>query len=105
MIVSGADAVRVGVAKGWCATRKTETETVPIVQEPSGDYRRAAGDETPDATIELGPSPLGCFLRISLDPERNPIGESVAPRSIRALQFADRELGTRFHADRLRACE
>ena len=65
------------------------------VQLPDGEYRIAGGAETPDAVITIGPSPMGSMVRLVIDPDRHPAGESVAPRAVRAFEFADRTFGTK----------
>ncbi|MEA2010799.1 MAG: hypothetical protein U9N78_08845 [Actinomycetota bacterium] len=48
-------------------------------------------DEETDATMEIGPAAMGSIIILRLDPERTPIGPSVAPRAIMAIDLA-REL-------------
>ena len=58
-----------------------------IVRLGSG-WRRADEHEEPDASLSLGPGPLGSTLRVTLVPERTPIGPPAAPLIASALQFA-----------------
>jgi hypothetical protein len=55
---------------------------------PDG-FRRAAPDEEPDATLWVGPGDGGRYVRFVPDPERVPIGPSLAPRVAAALAWAD----------------
>ncbi len=95
LLLSAADANRVGGCTAHDPSTRDETVRVELV-EADGGYRRAAGGEPPDAVILVGPAMTGSFLRFALVPERAPIGPSVAPRAVAALAFADRELGTSF---------
>ena len=45
-------------------------------------------DETPDATLSVGASVNGSFVRMVLDPERHEVGTSAAPRAAMATAFA-----------------
>ena len=65
----------------------------PLVWDGAG-HRFAAEGETPDAQLLHGPSVTGSFMRYQPDPERCPIGPSLAPRVVDAFALADRELGT-----------
>jgi hypothetical protein len=58
-------------------------------------YRWAAEGEPTDGTVVAGPSPLGAFVRLTLDAERTPCGPSVAPKAVAFFRFADAHLGTR----------
>ncbi|MFV9672544.1 MAG: hypothetical protein ACNYZH_04905 [Acidimicrobiia bacterium] len=44
-----------------------------------------------DATMEIGPAAMGSIIILRLDPDRTPVGPSVAPRAIMAIDLA-REL-------------
>jgi hypothetical protein len=67
-----------------------------VVFEPDGRCRRALENETPDASLLLGPGPMGGFVRLGLDPARTPTGPSIAPLGTAAFAWADAELGTQF---------
>jgi hypothetical protein len=54
----------------------------------------AREDEQADATMLLGPSPVGGFVRFTPDPARTPAGPSIARRAAAAFRFADTALGT-----------
>ena len=59
-----------------------------------GDTCRAAADgETSDAEVTAGPGSEGGFVRCILDPDRTPVGPSVAPRVGAVLAWADRAFG------------
>ncbi len=80
LIVEAADACRRGSIHSVTHTVFTETTKRP----------------TPDGDLVSGPSNVGGFVRLSLDPERVPVGPSVAPLGVEAFALADRELGTTF---------
>ncbi len=46
------------------------------------------GDGEVDATMRIGPSGFGSVLVVHLDPDRTPIGPSVAPRVLAAIDLA-----------------
>ncbi len=41
-----------------------------------------------DGTMEIGPASMGSIIIMKLDPDRTPIGPSVAPRAIQAIDLA-----------------
>jgi hypothetical protein len=45
-------------------------------------------DEPNDGTMRLGPSAFGSIVLIRFDPDRTPIGPSIAPHVLRAFAFA-----------------
>lgn len=45
-------------------------------------------DGETDAKMEIGPAAMGSIIILRLDPERTPIGPSVAPRAIQAIDLA-----------------
>jgi hypothetical protein len=98
MVLESGDSIRTCGARGWDPMVYTETKTYTLVEEADGEYRFARESETPMATIIIGPSPIGSFLRFALGPEHNAAGLSVAPLAVRAFAFADRELGTQYGA-------
>jgi hypothetical protein len=94
-VVAIADERRWGGA--WTSTDAVITETTEVAL--AGDergYRRAATAEGADATLLVGPSPSGGFVRFTPDPARTPVGPSIAMRALAAFAFADREFGTGF---------
>ncbi|HEX6417790.1 MAG TPA: ATP-grasp domain-containing protein [Acidimicrobiales bacterium] len=90
-LVAAADARRAG--GGWLTvgTRITETAEHPLALR----HGRAvpAGDGPSDGTLEVGPSAEGGFVRFLADPDRTPVGPSVALRVCAALAWADEALG------------
>jgi hypothetical protein len=98
MVLESGDSIRTCGARGWDPMVYTETKNYTLVEEADGEYRFAQASETPTATIIIGPSPIGSFLRFALAPEHNAAGQSVAPLAVRAFAFADRELGTQYGA-------
>jgi hypothetical protein len=87
-ILATADAVRFG--GGWTSIfcKVDETTQEPLVHDGAG-FRAAREGEEPDATLTIGPGATGGFLRVTLDPERTPVGPSVGPRIVDALVYAD----------------
>ena len=53
-------------------------------------------DETPDVTVEMGPSASGAFLRSMVAPGRFASGPSFAPTAAAIWEFLDRDLGLDF---------
>jgi hypothetical protein len=96
LVIDAADAQRWGGAWTFTTAAEPHAETtdVGIVGDERG-YRRARDGEPRDATLILGPSPAGAFVRFLPDPERTPTGPSLARRAVAAFAFADREFGTR----------
>jgi hypothetical protein len=96
LVIDAADAQRWGGAWTFTTAAEPHAETtdVGIVGDERG-YRRARDGEPRDATLILGPSPAGAFVRFQPDPERTPTGPSLARRAVAAFAFADREFGTR----------
>ncbi len=45
-------------------------------------------DEPSDATMQIGLGAYGSIIIMRLDPERSPIGPSVAPRALEAIALA-----------------
>lgn len=50
-----------------------------------------AADGVTDATMEIGPAAMGSLIIMRFDPTRTPIGPSIAPRAVAAIDLA-REL-------------
>jgi len=93
MVIERADSTRWGGS--WTPTTavQPDTSTRKLIGDESG-YREASGDESADATLLLGPSPVGGFVRFVPEPSRTPCGPSIAPRAAAAFRFTDAELGT-----------
>jgi hypothetical protein len=93
MLVQGADAHRYG--GGWTTLSKVEQETREhALVHLDGGYRLASPGERADATLLIGPSNIGGFVRFTPDPTRTPRGPSIAPAVVEAFDLADREFGT-----------
>jgi hypothetical protein len=93
MLVQGADTHRSG--GGWTTIAKAEQETHEHgLARANGDYRLAAPGEPADASLLIGPSTVGGFVRFTPDPTRTPSGSSIAPAVVAAFALADKEFGT-----------
>ena len=93
MLVQGADTHRFG--GGWTTMRKVEQASHEHALSRAHDgYRLAAPGEAADASLLIGPSNIGGFVRFTPDPARTPRGPSIAPDVVAAFALADRELGT-----------
>jgi hypothetical protein len=93
LILERADASRGG------GTWRAEPARVPTIESAAvardGDTYRWANDGEPaDGFVSAGPSPMGGFIRLLLNPERAPVGPSVGPAAVAFYRFADAELGT-----------
>jgi hypothetical protein len=51
-------------------------------------------DGPADGVLAFGPSGVGGFVRLALDPDRIPAGPSVAPLAVAAFALADERFGT-----------
>jgi hypothetical protein len=90
MVVETADARRAGGAWTTFPSPRTESEMHPLVRE----WRLAGDDEEPDASLIIGPSNIGGFIRFQPDPGRTPAGPSIAPAAVSAFAFADQHFNT-----------
>jgi hypothetical protein len=94
-VLDVADRSRAGGA--WTVTRKPATtganEEVAVAFE-DGVCRPATDERPRDGTLTFGPSGVGGFVRLSLDPERVPAGPPVAPLAVAAFALADERFGT-----------
>ena len=91
LLLEAADATRAGGA--WTFTDRPGDAEHRLLLD-AGAWRLATGAEQAAATLTLGPSNLGGFVRLDLDPARVAPGPAVAPLAAGAFAFADRELGT-----------
>jgi hypothetical protein len=91
-VLAAADRTRAGGA--WTVTEATTdtTNELPVVFEGGGC--RPADGQPADGVLWFGPSGVGGFVRLALDPDRVPAGPSVAPRAVAAFALADRRFGT-----------
>jgi hypothetical protein len=91
-----ADRSRAGGA--WTVTQvapaSTRTSQEVAVVFEGGACRVAGGGRPPDGTLAFGPSGVGGFVRLRLDPERVPAGPPVAPLAVAAFALADERFGT-----------
>jgi hypothetical protein len=60
----------------------------------TGLCRPAEDGERPDGVLSFGPSGVGGFVRLALDPARVPAGPPVAPLAVAAFALADQRFGT-----------
>ena len=94
-LVESADAHR--TCAGWAVTQTTfDSSGVLEVVRDGDEYREIRSGEEPHGTFQFGPSVMGGFVRFVLHPKWIQRGSSTAPEVVRALRFADRELGTDF---------
>lgn len=95
-VLDVADRSRAGGA--WTVTRKGPVtaganEEVAVAFE-DGVCRVAEDGRPPDGTLTFGPSGVGGFVRLRLDPERVAAGPPVAPLAVAAFALADERFGT-----------
>jgi hypothetical protein len=95
-VLDVADRSRAGGA--WTVTRAGPVtaganEEVAVAFE-DGVCRVAEDGRPPDGTLTFGPSGVGGFVRLSLDPERVAAGPPVAPLAVAAFALADERFGT-----------
>ena len=94
-VIESADAHR--TCAGWAVTRTAfDSSGVLEIVRDGDEYRETGSGEEPHGTFQFGPSVMGGFVRFALHPTRIQRGSSTAPEVVRALRFADRELGTDF---------
>jgi hypothetical protein len=93
LVVDAADAHRTGGAWTVIPGKRERSEEHALV-EGDGQYRLARAGEAPDATLTIGPSAVGGFVRFTPDALRVPVGISIAGRAANAFALADREFGT-----------
>jgi hypothetical protein len=93
-VLAAADQTRAGGA--WTVTDRgpaDATQELPVTFE--GGACRPAPDGRPgDGMLSFGPSGVGGFVRLALDPDRVPVGQSVAPLAVTAFALADERFGT-----------
>ncbi|MYD97180.1 MAG: hypothetical protein F4X98_07315 [Gammaproteobacteria bacterium] len=94
-IVESADAHR--TCAGWSVTphKLAENRTLSVLRD-GDEYRECRADEEPHGSLQIGPSPVGGFVRFTLLPDQIERGASAAPEVVRAFRFSDRVLGTEF---------
>jgi hypothetical protein len=74
--------MRAGTGRRWGGA------WIPLVKKFDTTEKHDCG---PDATLTLGPGPLGGFLLLDFDADRTPAGPSIAPRVVEVLAHADAE--------------
>jgi hypothetical protein len=93
-VLSVADRTRAGGA--WTVTEEPADATRELaVTFAGGACRPAADGRPPDGVLSFGPSGVGGFVRLAIDPGRVPAGPSVAPLAVAAFALADERFGTR----------
>ena len=68
------------------------TQELPVTFE-AGACRPATAGREPDGVLSFGPSGVGGFVRLALDPDRVPAGPPVAPLGVAAFALADERFG------------
>ena len=92
-VLAVADRVRAGGA--WTVTKEPADATRELaVAFVGGACRPAPAGRTPDGVLSFGPSGVGGFVRLALDPDRVPAGPPVAPLAVAAFALADERFGT-----------
>ena len=93
LAVEASDRARRGAAYAAIEARFTETTIHRIVYD--GTACRVAGDSEPaDATVVLGPSNVGGFVRIAPDADRMAAGPSLGPFAVAGFALTDAVWGT-----------
>jgi hypothetical protein len=92
-VLAAADRTRSGGAWTVTGTATDGTRELPVVFE-GGTCRPAGPDGEADGTLSFGPSGVGGFVRLALDPGRVPSGPPVAPLAVAAFALADERFGT-----------
>ena len=92
-VLAVADRVRAGGA--WTVTKEPADATRELaVAFEGGACQPAPAGRTPDGVLSFGPSGVGGFVRLALDPDRVPAGPPVAPLAVAAFALADERFGT-----------
>lgn len=89
LIVSHADAHRAGGGSLIVQRRVTSQREQRLGFTKGGALGPVEEDDPADFVVVLGPAAAGGFLRVIIDPERAPIGPSIAPRVLEAIAWAD----------------
>ena len=92
-VLAAADRTRAGGA--WSVTQTATDATTDLsVGFEGGTCRPAPADGPADGVLSFGPSGVGGFVRLDLDPHRVPAGPPVAPLAVAAFALADERFGT-----------
>lgn len=92
-VVAAADTRRAGGGWTMVSTRLAETTEHAVIVRDGRCL--PAGTATPDGTLQAGPGAEGGFVNFQADPDRTPVGPSIAPRVCAVLAWADSALGLR----------
>ncbi len=92
LLVESADENRVGGGGRLVHVAITEPREGRVVDGSEG-WRLAEDGEPCDATATLGAHPVGGYLRVTLEPDRTPVGPSCAPRVAEVMRFLDTAWG------------
>lgn len=90
-ILASADGERAGW--GHRMLRRPITEQTALHIARDGDGWRIVDEDDADVRLDLGPGPMGGYVRASMLSDRTPVGPSVAPRIASALRFASDHWG------------
>lgn len=79
----------------WTVTHQAPATSrqQPVAFSPGG-ARFAGPGEQPAGTLWFGPSNIGGYVRLALDPAHIPVGPPVAPLAVDAFALADERLAT-----------
>ena len=92
-VLSAADRTRAGGA--WTVTEVAAGATRELpVRFQDGACRPAGDGGQADGVLSFGPSGVGGFVRLGLDPGRVPVGPPVAPLAVAAFAVADERFGS-----------
>ena len=92
-VLAVADRARAGGA--WTVTTEAADSTRELAVAFQGGACVPAADGRPaDGVLSFGPSGVGGFVRLALDPGRVPAGPPVAPLAVAAFALADEWFGT-----------
>ena len=94
-VLAAADPTRAGGA--WTVTDRRpgpgDATRELSVTFAGGACRPTADGRPADGVLSFGPSGVGGFVRLALDPGRVPMGRSVAPLAVAAFALADERFG------------
>jgi hypothetical protein len=79
------------LAGGMVHFSEPRTETTKLHLRYDGSVW-SPGDEPGDATVSIGPGPMGGIALVRLNPETTPVGPPSAPRVAGVIRFLDRHL-------------
>lgn len=92
-VLAAADRTRAGGAWSVTSVPASATQALPVIFD-RGACRPVVDGQVPHGVLSFGPSGVGGFLRLALDPARVPAGPSVAPLAVAAFALADERYGT-----------